>query len=230
MTATQPLAPDACALDRCDWLARFPVHSRVGAAYLVMKRVFDVVVAAAALVVTLPLLAAAALAVKLESPRGPVMFTQTRAGQCGRGFRLYKLRTMVPDATERKAELLHMNTRQWPDFKVEHDPRVLKVGRILRATSIDELPQLFNVLKGNMSLVGPRPTSLVADGFQHWQRERFCVKPGLTGLWQVSGRAEPSLEFRSRLDIAYTTRRSLTLDALILAKTVPAVVHGRGAY
>jgi lipopolysaccharide/colanic/teichoic acid biosynthesis glycosyltransferase len=225
-----PLAPDACALDRCDWLARFPVHSRVGNSYLLAKRAVDVVLAAGALVVTLPLLALAALAIKLESPRGPVMFVQTRAGQCGRGFQLYKLRTMVPDAAERKAELLHLNTRQWPDFKVENDPRVLKVGRILRATSIDELPQLINVLKGNMTLVGPRPTSLVADGFQPWQRERFCVKPGVTGLWQVSGRADPSLEFRSRLDIAYTTRRSLALDALIIAKTVPAVVHGQGAY
>jgi lipopolysaccharide/colanic/teichoic acid biosynthesis glycosyltransferase len=230
LTTTEPLAPEVCALDRCDWLSRFPVRASVGRSYLIAKRLGDIVIATALLIMTFPVLVAAAIAIKLESPRGRVVFVQTRAGQCGRSFRLYKLRTMVPDATQRKAELLHLNTRQWPDFKIEHDPRVLRVGRILRAASIDELPQLFNVLKGNMTLVGPRPTSLVAEGFQHWQRERFCVKPGLTGLWQVSGREEPSLEFRSRLDIAYATRRSIALDAFILAKTVPAVVNARGAY
>ena len=221
---------DRAALERCVWLARYPVRGSGDLPYLVCKRVLDIVVASLVLVVTAPLLLLAAIAIKLESPGGPVLFHQTRAGRKGRGFRLYKLRTMVPDASERKQELLHLNSRTWPDFKIEHDPRVLRVGRILRAASVDELPQLVNVLKGDMSLVGPRPTSLVADGFQHWQRERFTVKPGLTGLWQVSGRDEPSLECRSRLDIAYVTRRSLPLDVVILCKTVPAVVLARGAY
>ncbi len=213
MSATIDLgAPDSAALDRCAWLARYPVRCSDSHAYAASKRAIDVALASIVLVMTLPLLILAALAIKIESPKGPVVFVQTRAGRCGRGFRLYKLRTMVPDASARKQELLHLNSRAWPDFKIEHDPRVLKVGRILRATSIDELPQLFNVLRGSMTLVGPRPTSLVADGFEHWQRERFAVKPGLTGVWQISGRDEPSLECRSRLDIAYVTRRSIGLD------------------
>ena len=137
---------------------------------------------------------------------------------------------MVPDAETRKEQLLHLNSRTWPDFKVERDPRVLKVGRLLRSTSIDELPQLFNVLRGDMSLVGPRPTSLAACEFPPWQQERFSIKPGLTGLWQISRRDEPSLDCRVRLDVAYATRRCLALDLMILWKTAPAVVHGRGAY
>jgi lipopolysaccharide/colanic/teichoic acid biosynthesis glycosyltransferase len=223
-------ASESAALDRCNWLARHPVRCSESRLYTTSKRTLDILVASIVLVITLPLLVLAVIAIKVESPGGPAMFTQTRAGRRGHCFRLYKLRTMVPNASERKAELLHLNSRTWPDFKIEHDPRVLKVGRFLRAASIDELPQLVNVLKGDMTLVGPRPTSLLADGFQHWQRERFTIKPGLTGLWQVSGRDEPSLECRSRLDIAYVTRRSIALDVVILCKTVPAVIHARGAY
>ena len=179
-------ASESAALDRCNWLARHPVRCSESRLYTTSKRTLDILVASIVLVITLPLLVLAVIAIKVESPGGPVMFTQTRAGRRGHCFRLYKLRTMVPNASERKAELLHLNSRTWPDFKIEHDPRVLKVGRFLRAASIDELPQLVNVLKGDMTLVGPRPTSLLADGFQHWQRERFTIKPGLTGLWQVS--------------------------------------------
>src|SRR5690349_18634582 len=112
-----------------------------------------------------------------------MFFVQDRTGYRGKPFRLYKLRTMVPDAEARKAELAHLNDRQWPDFKIAHDPRVTRIGRVLRATSIDELPQLFNVLRGQMSLVGPRPTSLASSEYELWQAERFGVRPGLTGLW-----------------------------------------------
>lgn len=223
-------ACDGSALSTCRWLRRCPLRPSVSRLYLTTKRTLDIVVAAVGLLVSLPIVVLAAIAIKLESPRGPVFFAQTRAGYAGRPFRLYKLRTMVPNAEQLKHELLHLNTRQWPDFKVDHDPRLLRVGRILRASSIDELPQLFNVLCGNMTLVGPRPTSLAADGFRRWQQERFEVKPGVTGLWQVYGRGEPSFDYRARLDIAYVKRRGVALDLRILCLTVSAVVRGRGAY
>ena len=184
MSAAMDLgAPESPRSIAAAWLARYPVRCSDTRSYAASKRAIDVVVASIVLVMALPLLILAALAIKIESPKGRVVFVQTRAGRCGRGFRLYKLRTMVPDASARKQELLHLNSRTWPDFKIEHDPRVLKVGRVLRATSIDELPQLFNVLRGNMTLVGrgrPRCSRMVS----HWQRERFTVKPGLTGVWQ----------------------------------------------
>jgi lipopolysaccharide/colanic/teichoic acid biosynthesis glycosyltransferase len=230
MIATVDLAlDDRSALDRCKWLGNHPVRHSLSPTYRVTKRILDIVIASIALVLALPTLIAAALLIALESP-GPVLYVQTRTGQHGRRFRLYKLRTMVPDASARKEDLLHLNSRTWPDFKIEHDPRVLKVGRFLRAASIDEVPQLFNVLRGDMSLVGPRPISLDAEGLASWQRERFGVKPGLTGLWQVASRNDPSLDCRARLDIAWLLRRSLVLDLVILCKTVPAVFRGRGAY
>jgi lipopolysaccharide/colanic/teichoic acid biosynthesis glycosyltransferase len=230
MTAVTDLGLDnEPAIDRCAWLRNHTVRRSVGPTYHVTKRALDIVVASIALLVALPTLMVAALLIVLESP-GPVLFVQARTGQHGRRFKLYKLRTMVPDASARKEELLHLNSRTWPDFKIEHDPRVLKVGRFLRATSIDELPQLFNVLRGDMSLVGPRPISLEADGFASWQRERFAVKPGLTGLWQLACRSDPSLDLRARMDIAWLLRRSFVLDLLILCKTLPAVFRGRGAY
>lgn len=224
---------DACdrsALGTCGWMARCQLRPSVSRQYLATKRILDIVLGAAGLLVSLPIVVLAAIAIKLESPRGPVFFAQTRAGRAGRPFRLYKLRTMVPNAEQLKHELRHLNTRQWPDFKVDHDPRLLRVGRVLRASSIDELPQLVNVLRGNMTLVGPRPTSLSAQGFRPWQQERFEVKPGLTGLWQVYGRGEASFDYRARLDIAYVKHRSSALDLRILCLTISAVARGRGAY
>src|SRR5262249_42485043 len=156
------------------------------------------------------------VAIKLTSPHGPVLFVQRRTGYRGRQFKLYKLRTMVPNAEAMKSRLAHLNDRQWPDFKIKRDPRVTRVGRLLRTTSIDELPQLFNVLRGDMSLVGPRPTSLPSSEYERWQAERFGVRPGLTGLWQVAARDSSSFDQRLRLDIAYATRQSLRLDLEIL--------------
>jgi lipopolysaccharide/colanic/teichoic acid biosynthesis glycosyltransferase len=193
------------------------------------KRVLDVAVAGVALLCAAPLILLAAVAIKLTCPGGRVFYVQHRTGYRGRSFRLYKLRTMVPDADAQKERLAHLNERQWPDFKIVRDPRVTPVGRILRATSIDELPQLFNVLRGDMSLVGPRPTSLPPSGYAPWQCERFGVRPGLTGLWQVTARDASSFDHRLRLDIAYASRRSLRLDLAILARTVPTVLLGRGA-
>jgi lipopolysaccharide/colanic/teichoic acid biosynthesis glycosyltransferase len=218
-----------CALEECPWLARYPLRGPRSRASERARRFVDIVVAATLLVVALPVIVLAALAVKVTSPGGPALFVQRRTGHRGRQFDLVKLRTMVPDADALKAQLAHLNARQWPDFKIERDPRITRVGRFLRATSIDELPQLFNVLRGDMALVGPRPTSLRRDSYAPWQYERFDVRPGLTGLWQVSARDTPSFDHRLRLDIAYSARRSWRLDVAILLRTIPVVLFGRGA-
>lgn len=192
------------------------------------KRTLDVVVTLAALPFVLLVLAACALAIRLDSP-GPVFFTQSRTGRGGRRFPMYKLRTMVQNAEELKARYAHLNELTPPDFRLTNDPRVTRVGRFLRKTSLDELPQVFNVLQGSMSLVGPRPTSFPADSYRLWHTARLEVKPGLTGLWQISGRNEIDFDDRLRLDIAYIRNRSLLLDLRILLRTFGAVVGGRGA-
>ncbi|HET9948911.1 MAG TPA: sugar transferase, partial [Longimicrobiales bacterium] len=197
-------------------------------AYEIAKRVLDVTLCLLALPIVLPILAICAIAVRLDSP-GPAFFTQLRTGRGGRRFRMYKLRTMVQNAAELKEQYAHLNELTWPDFKITNDPRVTRVGRWLRRTSLDELPQLFNVLRGDMSLVGPRPTSFSADTYSLWHTARLEVQPGLTGLWQISGRNELDFDDRLRLDIAYIRNRSLQLDLLILLRTVTAVFSGRGA-
>jgi lipopolysaccharide/colanic/teichoic acid biosynthesis glycosyltransferase len=143
---------------------------------------------------------------------------------------MYKFRSMVPNAEELKKELAHLNELKWPDFKITNDPRVTRIGNILRRTSLDELPQLLNVIKGDMSLVGPRPTSFAPDTYDLWQTVRLEVVPGLTGLWQIIGRGETEFYERLRLDIMYIKHRSLWLDIEILFRTVLAVIAQRGAY
>ena len=162
--------------------------------------------------------------------RGPVFFVQERTGRHGRRFRMLKLRTMVVDASERKSQLTRLNQLSGPDFKIRNDPRVTGIGRLLRKTSLDELPQIFNVIRGDMSLVGPRPTSFNAKSYDLWHTERLEVLPGVTGIWQISGRSEVDFDQRVRLDIEYIERRSLALDVAILVRTVAAVLTGRGAY
>jgi lipopolysaccharide/colanic/teichoic acid biosynthesis glycosyltransferase len=194
------------------------------------KRVMDIPGALAVLVLAAPLMGAIALAIKLTS-RGPVFFTQRRAGAGGRPFRLYKFRTMTPDAEARKDDLLHLNERRGPVFKMKRDPRVTTAGRFLRRLSLDELPQLFNVLRGDMSLVGPRPLPLAETGrMAVWQRRRLQVKPGVTGLWQVTSRNKSCFDEWVRLDIEYIEERSLWLDCKILLKTIPAVLSCKGAH
>jgi len=217
------------ALDRCAWLARYPVRRSIPRAYPVGKRLLDVAVALVAIIVATPLIVVFGIAIKVTS-RGPMLYRQRRAGRSGRPLTVVKLRTMVRDADARKGELAVLNMRQPPDFKIVHDPRVTVVGRVVRALSLDELPQLFNVLKGNLSLVGPRPTSLMRDQYLRWQTERFEVMPGLTGLWQIAARDDPSFDTRGRLDVAYAARRCLRLDIEILLRTVPSVVFARGAW
>ncbi len=194
------------------------------------KRLFDVVVSAAVLIALAPLFALIALAIKLDSP-GPVFFVQQRAGENGRSFRMYKFRSMVADAAERLAEVVDVGALAEPAYKLRCDPRVTRVGRLLRRWSLDELPQLWNVLRGEMSLVGPRPedAALVAR-YTPWQRKRLAVKPGLTGPMQVNGRGDLSLEERVRLEVRYIQQYSLWEDIRLLLRTVPAVLSGRGAY
>jgi exopolysaccharide biosynthesis polyprenyl glycosylphosphotransferase len=195
----------------------------------VVKQLLDRLGSALALLLVAPLLLAIAIGVKLDG--GPVLFRQTRVGQHGREFSMLKFRSMVVDAEQRLADLGPRNEGAGPLFKMRRDPRVTRVGSILRRFSLDELPQLLNVLTGAMSLVGPRPPlpSEVATYGRDAQR-KLVVKPGLTGLWQVSGRSELSWEQSVRLDLRYVENWNLALDALILWKTVGAVINSRGAY
>jgi exopolysaccharide biosynthesis polyprenyl glycosylphosphotransferase len=194
------------------------------------KRACDVLVSALGLLLLAPLLVAVALAVKLTS-RGPVIFRQERIGLRGRPFTVLKFRTMVAGADQLLDGLREHNEADGPLFKLRHDPRVTRVGQVLRHYSIDELPQLVNVLKGEMSLVGPRPplASEVAL-YEEWQLDRLEVRPGITGLWQVSGRSELSFEDYVRLDLFYVENWSVAYDLFILSKTIPLLVSARGAY
>jgi exopolysaccharide biosynthesis polyprenyl glycosylphosphotransferase len=194
------------------------------------KRIVDFCASFSLLVLLSPLFAAIAALVKLTSD-GPIFFSQARVGLNKRQFRIHKFRTMVANAEQMQDQLLAMNEMSGPVFKIQKDPRVTPLGRILRKTSIDELPQLFNVLKGDMSLVGPRPLSFRDYGLfdQDWQRRRFSVKPGITCLWQIYGRNSVPFEEWMELDMQYIDKWSLWLDFKILARTVPAVLRGTGA-
>jgi exopolysaccharide biosynthesis polyprenyl glycosylphosphotransferase len=202
--------------------------ARTGAP-VIAKRIFDIVFSSVMVILTAPLLIVAAAAIKLTS-RGPVFFRQTRVGLNGRLFTMVKLRTMDVDAEDRLADLADLNEADGPLFKIQQDPRITPVGRILRKLSIDELPQLVSVARGTMSMVGPRPAlpSEVA-GWDEATKERLRVMPGLTGLWQVSGRSDASFESYKRLDLYYVDNWSLTHDLMICLRTVPVVVGGRGA-
>jgi lipopolysaccharide/colanic/teichoic acid biosynthesis glycosyltransferase len=197
---------------------------------LFVKKVYDYAGAFVLTVVLSPLLFLIALAIKLTS-RGPVIFVQERLGFNKRRFRLYKFRTMVPGAEQQMDELEQYNEMGGAAFKIKNDPRMTPVGRVLRKFSLDELPQLWNVLKGDMSLVGPRPLpERDFHGFDtDWHRRRFSVKPGLTCLWQVSGRNRLTFDEWMALDLRYIDNWSPLLDAAILLKTVPAVFIGHGA-
>jgi lipopolysaccharide/colanic/teichoic acid biosynthesis glycosyltransferase len=201
-----------------------------GPAYVIAKHIMDITLILLAMPILLPVFLLIALLIKIESPNGPTIFAQDRTGKHGKRFKMYKFRSMVPNAEELKKELAYLNELKWPDFKITNDPRVTRVGNILRKTSLDELPQLLNVLKGDMSLVGPRPTSFTADTYDLWQTARLDVVPGITGLWQIIGRGETEFHERLRLDIAYIKHRSLWLDIQILFRTVWVVVSQRGAY
>jgi exopolysaccharide biosynthesis polyprenyl glycosylphosphotransferase len=197
---------------------------------LIGKAVLDHLLGSVMLLIATPVILVAAVAVKLTSP-GPAFFTQTRMGLDGRTFTMFKLRSMVEDAEQRRLSLLAQSSRDGLMFKMRRDPRVTSVGSLLRRYSLDELPQLFNVVRGDMSLVGPRPP--LTSEYEHYHDavfRRLRVKPGLTGLWQVSGRADLSWEESVRLDLRYVDNWSLALDLLILWKTARAVLARSGAY
>jgi lipopolysaccharide/colanic/teichoic acid biosynthesis glycosyltransferase len=214
------------------WVKTFNPDKRIltGRAYRIAKRLMDLSIVIAAMPFWLPLLGLIALAISITSPGAPVIFVQQRTGKGGRRFSMYKFRSMVPNAEELKAKYAHLNELQWPDFKITNDPRITPLGSFLRKTSLDELPQLLNVLRGEMSLVGPRPTSFGPETYKLWHTERLDVLPGITGLWQILGRASLEFDDRLRLDIIYIQRRCMLLDFVILVKTFTAVFQQRGAH
>jgi exopolysaccharide biosynthesis polyprenyl glycosylphosphotransferase len=195
---------------------------------LLLKRAVDIGLAAAGLVVLAPFMVAIVIAIKLTSP-GPAIFRQVRCGLNGRRFRFYKFRSMCENAEQLKASLAHLSTRQTA-FKIPDDPRLTAIGRFLRRFSIDEWPQLWNVLRGDMSMVGPRPAvPNEVEQYQRWQRRRLRMRPGLTCLWAISGRDDVDFDTWMKMDMQYIDNWSLALDWKILLRTIPRVLTGRGA-
>jgi lipopolysaccharide/colanic/teichoic acid biosynthesis glycosyltransferase len=213
------------------WIMEFKPENRIlkGKVYLRVKRLMDLAIVVGTMPVWYPLMGVIYLIIRVTSPGAPAIFVQQRTGMNGRRFSMLKFRSMVANAEELKQKYAHLNELQWPDFKITNDPRITPIGRFLRKTSLDELPQVINVLRGDMSLVGPRPTSFGAETYKLWQTERLDVLPGMTGLWQIIGRGSIEFDDRLRLDIAYIERRSFWMDAVILLKTVAAVFQRRGA-
>ena len=194
------------------------------------KRAFDLIVGTIVTLFALPLMAIAAVAIKLDSP-GSIIFKQQRVGENGRVFSMYKFRSMVADAEKQHKHMIHYDKEGQVVHKVPNDPRVTRVGNFIRRTSIDELPQLFNVLKGNMSLVGPRPElPLLVDKYEPWQRKRFAVPQGITGWWQINGRSDQPMHLNTDLDLFYIRNYSIMLDLYILWRTIAAVFKGKGAF
>jgi len=197
---------------------------------LVLKRAIDIVASGLGLVVLSPLLGLVALAIKLDSP-GPVLFRQVRVGKGGKHFVLYKFRSMREGAEQEQEKLAELNEATGPLFKIRDDPRLTRVGKIIRRMSIDELPQLYNVLRGEMSLVGPRPpVPKEVEAYLEWHKKRLEISPGLTGLWQVSGRSDLTFDEMVLLDIYYIENWSPALDTIITLRTIPRVLFGDGAY
>ncbi|MCP4703286.1 MAG: sugar transferase [candidate division Zixibacteria bacterium] len=196
---------------------------------LLIKDFIDRVGAAVGIICSAPFVAIAALAIRIDS-KGPIFYKQKRSGKNGRVFKMIKLRTMINEADTFKEQLQHLNEMSGPVFKIQNDPRITKVGRFLRKYSVDEFPQFYNVLKGDMSLVGPRPPlpQEVAK-FKPWQHRKLSVKPGLSCLWQVNGRSNVDFDHWIELDLQYIDQWSLTMDAKIMAQTIPAVLKGKGA-
>lgn len=205
--------------------------ARRSATYEAAKRLMDIAGASLAIVLLSPLLIIVALWIKL-SDFGPVFYCQTRVGKGGRHFRFYKFRSMVRDADRLKDDLVHLNHHEDDrTFKIPDDPRITSIGRFIRRFSIDEIPQLWNVIRGEMSLVGPRPpVPEEVELYTEFDRRRFEVKPGLTCIWQVRGRGNVGFETQILMDVEYIDERSLLLDTKLLVLTLPAVLHGHGAY
>ena len=215
-------------LDRLDAQSPF-LNNRL---YLAMKRVLDVALVIVAMPVLLPLFGLIAFLIKLEDPHGSILFVQQRTGKGGQRFNMYKFRTMVPNAEELKKQLALVNEdgELTAPLKLDYDPRITRVGRILRKTSLDELPQIINIFKGEMSWVGPRPTSFGLKSYELWHTARLDVVPGITGLWQLYGRGDVNFDTWLYWDSLYIERKCLWLDLQIILRTVLAVLERRGAH
>ena len=216
-----------------NWIRQFNPNKRLltGKSYLIAKRALDLALVLLSAPFWLPVALLVGLAIAITSPGAPVIFTQFRTGIGGKRFLMYKFRSMVPNAESLKGKLAQLNAdgELAGPLKLENDPRVTALGRILRKTSLDEIPQLFNVIRGDMSLVGPRPTSWGTKSYKLWHTERLDVLPGITGLFQIYGRGTQDFDLWLRLDIAYIERRSIFLDIVILYKTLEAVFVQKGA-
>lgn len=199
--------------------------------YLALKRLMDILGSIIGLLITSIIFLFVSLAIKIEDPKGPVFFSQTRVGKNGKEFKMYKFRSMVTDAEARLESLLKHNETTGAMFKMKDDPRITRVGKFIRKTSIDELPQIWNVLKGDMSLVGPRPPLLreVAE-YNDYDKQRLLVVPGCTGLWQVSGRSNIGFKEMVELDLKYIKKQSIFYDIKIIFKTVIILFHDKNAY
>lgn len=198
--------------------------------YLTLKRLMDIIGASVGLILASPIMLVVAILIKIEDPKGPIFFSQIRNGAYPATFKMYKFRSMYIDAEERLQELMHLNEQSGPAFKIKDDPRITKVGKFIRKTSLDELPQLFNVLKGDMSLVGPRPAiPREVEQYTTYQKQRLFVKPGLTCIWQVSGRNNIEFDQWVELDIEYIKTRSLWLDIKLILLTIPALLGDENA-
>lgn len=216
-----------------NWVRKFNPEKRLltGRSYLITKRIMDLVLVIFSSPIWLPLVGVIYLIILITSPGAPAFFVQNRTGKGGKRFKMYKFRSMVPNAEALKGDLAKLNASGdlAGPLKLKDDPRVTKIGKFLRKTSLDEIPQIFNVIKNEMSLVGPRPTSWSAESYKLWQTERLDVLPGLTGLWQVCGRGSEDFDDWLRWDIRYIEKRSLWFDIMILIKTFTNVLRQRGA-
>ena len=198
--------------------------------YLFLKRLIDIIGASLGLILASPIMLIVAILIKLEDPKGPIFFSQVRNGAYPTTFKMYKFRSMYIDAEERLQELMHLNEQSGPAFKIKDDPRITKVGKFIRKMSLDELPKLFNVLKGDMSLVGPRPAiPREVEQYTAYQKQRLFVKPGLTCIWQVSGRNNIGFDEWVELDIEYIKTRNLWLDIKLILLTIPAMLGDENA-
>ncbi|WP_029508331.1 sugar transferase [Paucilactobacillus suebicus] len=199
--------------------------------YIFLKRLIDVIASIAGLIILSPLFLVVALCIKIDDPRGPIFYSQIRVGKSGRKFRMFKFRSMVTNADQLLKELEEKNEIDGAMFKLKSDPRITKVGRIIRKYSLDELPQLVNVVTGSMSLVGPRPPLVhEVEKYSDYDKQRLLVKPGCTGLWQVGGRNDVDFDEMVKLDLNYITHRSTFLDIKIMFETVWVMVKPNGAY
>lgn len=199
--------------------------------YIAIKRVFDFCASILGLICLSPLFLILAILIKLDDPKGPVFYSQMRVGKNSVNFRMFKFRSMVTNADEIRKALISQNEVRGPMFKLKHDPRITRVGRVIRKYSLDELPQLLNVVNGSMSLVGPRPPLITeTEKYTSFDRQRLLVKPGCTGIWQVGGRNDVDFDEMIRLDLEYITHRSIWLDLKIIFQTVLIMIKPNGAY